>query len=109
LLLIYLQNRLVAAGLPSQVDSLIASIKFGRRSFNLDVPERTPALEALVERQPYDESGQPESVQPILARYADIEDIFPGDIDDEALPYFVDWLVENVNLVEITAYSDDDA
>ena len=27
----------------------------------------------------------------------------------EALPYFVDWLIENVHLVEITAYSDDDA
>jgi hypothetical protein len=28
---------------------------------------------------------------------------------DNALPYFVDWLVENVHLVEITAYSDGDA
>ena len=27
----------------------------------------------------------------------------------EALPYFVDWLIENVHLVEITAHSDDDA
>jgi hypothetical protein len=26
-----------------------------------------------------------------------------------ALPYFIDWLLENVHLVEITAYSDDDA
>jgi uncharacterized protein with ParB-like and HNH nuclease domain len=25
------------------------------------------------------------------------------------LPYFIDWLLENVHLVEITAYSDDDA
>ena len=109
LLLIYLRNRLVTAALPSEVDSLISSIKFGRRSFNLDVPERTPALEALFERRTYDESGQPESVQTILARYADIEDNFPSEIDDAALPYFVDWLVENVNVVEITAYSDDDA
>ena len=28
---------------------------------------------------------------------------------DTALPYFVDWLIENVHLIEITAYSDDDA
>ena len=28
---------------------------------------------------------------------------------DQALPYFLDWLLENVHLVEITAYSDDDA
>ena len=28
---------------------------------------------------------------------------------EHALPYFLDWLLENVHLVEITAYSDDDA
>jgi hypothetical protein len=25
------------------------------------------------------------------------------------LPFFIDWLIENVHLVEITAYSNDDA
>ena len=39
----------------------------------------------------------------------DIEDSFPEELQDAALPYFVDWLIENVHLVEITAYSDDDA
>ena len=27
----------------------------------------------------------------------------------EALPYFIDWLLDNVELVEITAYNDEDA
>jgi uncharacterized protein with ParB-like and HNH nuclease domain len=45
----------------------------------------------------------------ILARYADIEDLFPEELAGAALPYFADWLVENVHLVEITAYTDGDA
>ena len=109
LLLIYLRNRLVDPEQRRETDGLIFSTKFGRRSFNLDVPDRTPALEALFDGRPYDESGQPESVQTILARHSDIADGFPDEIDEAALPYFVDWLTENVNLVEITAYSDDDA
>ena len=35
--------------------------------------------------------------------------LFPEELRDDALPYFIDWLLENVHLVEITAYSDDDA
>src|SRR6202000_2072464 len=51
----------------------------------------------------------PESVGNILARYQDIEERFPEELLGKALPYFADWLIENVHLVEITAYSDDDA
>jgi hypothetical protein len=35
--------------------------------------------------------------------------LFPEKLAGTALPYFADWLVENVHLVEITAYSDGDA
>ena len=51
----------------------------------------------------------PESVQNIYARYQDIESEFPETLKGPALPYFIDWLLENVEMVEITAYSDDDA
>src|SRR5207247_5698382 len=57
----------------------------------------------------FSEPDPPESIANILARYADIEDLFPDELRGAALPYFVDWLVENVHLVEITAYSDGDA
>ena len=50
-----------------------------------------------------------EFVVNILARYDDIEELFPDELKGLALPYFVDWVVENVHLVEITAYSDSDA
>ena len=38
-----------------------------------------------------------------------LADDFPEELTDHALPYFIDWLIENVHLVEITAYSDADA
>jgi uncharacterized protein with ParB-like and HNH nuclease domain len=109
LLLIYLRNLQRDLEMESNIDSLILSVKFGKKSFNLDVEERTPALESLFDGTPFDETNQPESVQTILARYRDIGELFPTEISGKALPYFVDWLIENVDLVEITAYSDDDA
>jgi uncharacterized protein with ParB-like and HNH nuclease domain len=109
LLLIYLHGRQGTRSDRVKLDDLIYAEKFGRRSFNLDVPEREPAMTTLFDQQPFDESDQIESVRNIVARYRDIEEHFPADIDEPALPYFVDWLIENVHLVEITAYSDDDA
>ena len=39
----------------------------------------------------------------------DIDDCFPEELYGDAISFFLDWLQENVHLVEITAYSDDDA
>jgi Protein of unknown function DUF262/Protein of unknown function (DUF1524) len=91
------------------VDELIVSEKYGQKSFNLHVDERAPVMEALYEGQPFDLSGRSESVQNLYQRYRDLEDAFQSELQDVALPYFIDWLLENVHLVEITAYSDDDA
>jgi uncharacterized protein with ParB-like and HNH nuclease domain len=91
------------------VDELIVSEKYGQKSFNLHVDERAPVMEALYEGQPFDLSGRSESVQNLYQRYHDLEDAFQNELQDTALPYFIDWLLENVHLVEITAYSDDDA
>lgn len=92
-----------------KLEDLIFSEKYGRKSFNIDVDERKQCLEAIYNNNDYDVSNEPESVRNIKARYQDIEKLFPDEINDEALPYFVDWLIENVYLVEITAYSDEDA
>jgi hypothetical protein len=109
LLLVYLHSLLESSNQKGQLAELIFSQKFGNRSFNLDVPERNDCMDALFTGASYDDSGQPESVVNILARYRDIEDQFPEELEQKALPYFTDWLIENVHLVEITAYSDDDA
>ena len=92
-----------------QVADLIFSQKFGKRSFNLDVPERTLCMEALYADGEFSGANVPESVGNILARYSDLEEQFPEELAGAVLPYFVDWLIENVHLIEITAYSDGDA
>jgi len=91
------------------IDELIFSEKYGEKSFNLDVKERSKCMEALFEGELYDVSDAPESVRNLYDRYQDIEAAFPGEVRGKALPYFIDWMLENVHLVEITAYSDNDA
>lgn len=109
LLLIYLHNLSRDRKAVTPLGELIFSEKYSKKSFNLDVEERTPCMEALFNQQPYDPTDRPESVRNIAGRYGDIEDHFPEGLTEAALPYFVDWLIENVHLVEITAYSDEDA
>jgi hypothetical protein len=111
LLLILLRNleRELPEGDRVNIDELIFSEKFGQRSFNLEVDERAPCMEALYSGEQFDPNGRSESVQNLYKRYGDLEDSFPDELRGHALPYFVDWLLENVHLVEITAFSDDDA
>ena len=109
LLLIYLRNLQRDRDQRVSIDDLIFSERYGEKSFNLDVPRRLPAMTALFEQKSFDESSHEESVQNIVIRYRDIEELFPTELAGDALPYFIDWLVENVHLVEITAFSDEEA
>lgn len=112
LLLIYLYHQISDPDDKRQIAELIFSQKYGKKAFNLDVPDRLACMEALLKDEPFDEAGQTESVVNILQRYSDIKDQFallPEDLRGQALPHFSDWLCENVHFVEITAYSDDDA
>ena len=109
LLLIFLHHQLTDAEHKGQIADLIFSQKYGKRSFNLDINERTACMEALYKREDFGGAEVSESVANILARYDEIQQLFPGELLSAALPYFADWLVENVHLVEITAYSDGDA
>jgi hypothetical protein len=109
LLLVLLRNLQRGRGEQVNIDELIFSEKYGEKSFNLDVPERETCLNALFDGQPFDPNGASESVRNIYERFNDLEENFPDELQENALPYFIDWLLENVHLVEITAYSDDDA
>ena len=109
LLLIFLQHRLADPEQKGQIADLIFSQKYGKRSFNLDVPERTPCMDALYAGKEFSDADTSESVGNILLRYADLKEQFPEELAGAALPYFVDWLIENVHLIEIMAYSDGDA
>jgi uncharacterized protein with ParB-like and HNH nuclease domain len=91
LLLIYLQHQLQDSEQRTQLAELIFSQKFGKRSFNLDIPERTVCMEALYTGQEFVAHDVAESIANILARYSDIDEFFPEELRDMALPYFVDW------------------
>ena len=92
-----------------EVQTLIYSEKFGRKSFNLDVPDRVEVMQRLMDGETIDPNGTSESVRNIAARYSNIADHLPEEVTGVALPFFIDWLLENVHLVEIEAYSDEDA
>lgn len=96
---------------PERVDvrNLIYSEKYGRKSFNLDVPERVEVMKKLMDGEQIEANGSSESVRNIAAGYSNIADYLPKEVSESALPYFVDWLLENVHFVEIETLSDEDA
>ena len=112
LLLIYLrnlQNQTTAVPyLPVNIDGLIYKDSYGTMSFNLDVPERNDCMQALWDQNKAYTSDN-ESNKNLLARYSDIEELFPDDLKGEALPYFIYWLKGKVLLLEIDTPSEDEA
>jgi uncharacterized protein with ParB-like and HNH nuclease domain len=115
LLLIYINN-LQTETLKSdpslrqvEIKNLIFSEKFGAKSFNIDVDERAACMEALFNNTPFNQEGMTESVRNIMDRFNDIVQLFPEPLKNNTLPFFIDWLIECVDLVEVVAYSDDDA
>ena len=110
LLLIYLHNRLTYIGEQYRViEEMIFSESYGKKSFNIDVEDRTDCMEALFNDMPFDTEGVNESVKNLYDRYKDIEEIFPDNVTDEMLLHFCDWLVEKVFFIEIVAETDQDA
>ena len=112
LLLIYLRNlqdqTIGVPYLPVNIDGLIYKDSYGTMSFNLDVPERNDCMQALWDQNKAYTSDN-ESNKNLLARYSDIEELFPDDLKGEALPYFIYWLKGKVLLLEIDTPSEDEA
>lgn len=110
LFLIYLNHLQKENPQKVSISELIFSEKYGEKSFNMSDENREDCLQALFDKGEYQiKDGDDETVQNILDRYMDIDQVFPDDIDERALPYFIDWFIENVVIVEITAYSDENA
>lgn len=109
LLLIFLHHKQKQEPERTDVLNLIFSSRYGRKSFNLDVPDRVEVMQYLLDEATIDVAGKSESVRNIVSRYGDIADHLPEELTGTSLVYFVDWLLENVYLVEIEAYSDEEA
>ena len=109
LLLIHLHNLQKESGEKVEIADLIFSEKYSQKSYNLDITDRTACMDTLYNNKGLNPSRGEESVQNIIQRYEDIEELFPEELKDKTLPYFIDWLIDNVMFVEIKTYSDEDA
>lgn len=110
LLLIYLNNLQKNASDPEEISQLIFSKKGGRRSYNIEVPDRTDTLDRLYNNDIiYTIDEKDESVKNMIERYHDIINVFSNDLKTELLPLFIEWLKEKVIMVEILAFSDENA
>ncbi len=110
LLLIYLSRLQAELGTKPQVNiaDMICKDNYGTNSFNLDVPERKDCMQALLDgNKAY--TSESESCQNLMARYEDIEDIFPDELKGPALPFFIYWLKGKVIFLEIDTPSEDAA
>ncbi|MYE25637.1 MAG: DUF262 domain-containing protein, partial [Chloroflexi bacterium] len=110
LLLIYIHHLSQSTpGIPD-VKQLIYSDDYGEMSFNLYVPERVNCMKELYKHGHFQATEQHSlSVRNLAERYEDLEVLFDERLAGRALSYFVYWLIECVDLVEIEAQTDDSA
>lgn len=110
LLLIYLNHLQMKNEKQVSISELVFSEQYGERSFNMSDESRETCLKSLFEKGSYSPAdNDDETVINLAERYGDIDGAFPEELSGEALPYFIDWLIGNVTLVQIIAYSDDNA
>jgi hypothetical protein len=106
ILLIFLKRLLDDLGMDKEavnLEPLIRTTDFGDSTYTIDIPERTPLLDRL-----FDDDYAPPSTMGAAERRLweaadELDTSFPDDLRDEALPYFVDWLLHRVCLVGIKA------
>ena len=92
-----------------KIDDLIFSERYGEKSFNLDVPDRNDCMQALFDHGEYEPPADDRNRSTRSSAGTRELDAFSPKSSRDALPYFIDWLKDRVQLVQITAYNDDDA
>ncbi|MCY4383844.1 MAG: DUF262 domain-containing protein [Nitrospinae bacterium] len=109
ILLIYLNNLQKQRADQVAIQSLIYADDYGDKKFKLNVRERNDCMDALFNERPFNSDEATESVKTLYARYQDLSELFPDELQGGALPHFIYWLIRKVNLIEIIAYADEDA
>ena len=109
ILLIRLNNLQKEREQQVSIQSLIFADDFGEKKFKLNIPERNDCMEALFNETPFNTDDASESVRNLANRYQDLIELFPEDLQGDALPHFIYWLMHKVKLIEIIAYAEDDA
>jgi uncharacterized protein with ParB-like and HNH nuclease domain len=110
LFLIYLNHLQDQQSEKVNIRDLIFSESYGEKSFNMTDEVREPCLKSLFETGNYKIlEDDDETVKNMVERYEDISECFPEELSSESLPYFIDWFIRNVVIVQIRAYSDENA
>lgn len=100
LLMIYLYRAQDGRPDVTSVLPLISSRRFDEEAFNLQVTDGDQVLWSLLYAAPIPPDLSDFDAM-VLERYQDLGNVFPDDLLDEQLPYFVDWLLHRVVLVEV--------
>ncbi len=94
LFLIYLNHLQKDSAQKVNISELIFSEKYGEKSFNMTDETREECLRALFELGDYDvKESDDETVNNMVERYEDIVQTFPEEINENALPFFIDWFI----------------
>lgn len=122
LLLIFLQHLQKSLSLSEDcyrdLSAYIFITKGGKRTFTLDVSSRNKVMRGLFDLNSPDKSlslsdddmTDKDSLTNLIACYDDIRHIFPNELKKaDVLPLFIEWLLLKVVLVEIRAFSMDNA
>jgi hypothetical protein len=90
------------------LEQLVVSDHFGEQRFAVEDPidPRRKVLNALLRGQDVaPELLRGTSHKNLVARFHDLDELFPADLRDDDLPLFIYWLLERVLLVEISTQS----
>ena len=103
LLLIHLHHLSEEQGTDANLKHLIFSEQYGERTFNIDVDEREQVMHSIFDGTSFELSKKKQSVsvRNIWEQYNNIDEMFPRELQKDNLPYFIDWLLGRVFLVEI--------
>jgi uncharacterized protein with ParB-like and HNH nuclease domain len=108
LLLIYLYHAMNEKA--AILQNMIFSDSYGEKSFNIQVPERKDCLDGLYNDNEYiPKDTDEDSVHCMADRYNDIKENFPEDLQGKMLESFMYWVINNIYIVKIEAYSEDNA
>jgi hypothetical protein len=87
------------------LETLVVSHHPGRLEFAVEDPivSREPVLSALLRGREVKLDRLPStSEKNMVDRYTDLDELFPVDLQDDDLPFFIYWLLDRVILVEIS-------
>ncbi len=118
LLLIFLHHAQLKLNLPKdQIKDLrqfLYVTKGGKTTLVLNVESRNSVIEHLFTTPEnvyqVDEKTNDESIHNLIARYEDITTLFPIEFNtEEKMPIFIEWMLDKIIMVEVKAYSMDNA